>query len=423
MNSKSSKIIFASLLSLPVLLYAQTVGQNVTNTFNTLDQLIKVLTSGVVQSTGYLLMGVATVTFIIGIIRFLWAGKTGDVKKLEDGRRFLLWGLIGMFVLFSMYGIIKFAQYTLGVTNNSAIDLPNLNLRPNQTGSFTGMASGNASLAQTEGDLARIQAGAGGSGSGSGQSVVIGGQAVCDQTKLGQSCPNNAGTCTFGVAERAFACIVGLPAGTQSIPSIRQYAYNQITGGATYSGNICIRVGNGNICLKGSTTQREIEQALGIGQTPIQTGSGAQSGGGQTSGGTQSQPSASSETSFWSSLTGQNSQCFFDWQCSGVGNVCLSNRCVYDPQVDASRSSGSSSGGYDGTEFYDNSGTVQTEFERTNSAYIEQLQKGNQDANSNYPAPADTKYTPSDTSASAGNKINTATSDTTYDPCFDVDCG
>lgn len=63
-----------------------------------------------------LLFALAFVYFIYGIIRFIQS-STGDkgTERIE-ARNSIFWGLVGMFVMFSVYALIKFVLDTFGIT-------------------------------------------------------------------------------------------------------------------------------------------------------------------------------------------------------------------------------------------------------------------------------------------------------------------
>lgn len=54
-----------------------------------------------------LLAGIALVTFFLGIIRYIWAA--GDSHAKANGREIIIWGLVALFVIFSIWGIINLA--------------------------------------------------------------------------------------------------------------------------------------------------------------------------------------------------------------------------------------------------------------------------------------------------------------------------
>mgnify|MGYP001569975903 CR=1 FL=1 len=60
-----------------------------------------------------LLILIATVVFMWGIIRYMTAG--GNEDKLIDARRLMIFGIIGLAVMVSVWGLVKFIVKTVGV--------------------------------------------------------------------------------------------------------------------------------------------------------------------------------------------------------------------------------------------------------------------------------------------------------------------
>lgn len=60
-----------------------------------------------------LAFAVALLVFFWGIFQFI-ATETGDTKR-EEGKKKILWGLVGMFIMFSAYGLIYLILGMLGV--------------------------------------------------------------------------------------------------------------------------------------------------------------------------------------------------------------------------------------------------------------------------------------------------------------------
>jgi hypothetical protein len=54
-----------------------------------------------------LLAGAAFVVFLWGVFKFIQ--KAGDEKERESGRRAIGWGLIGLVIIFGVYGILNIA--------------------------------------------------------------------------------------------------------------------------------------------------------------------------------------------------------------------------------------------------------------------------------------------------------------------------
>ncbi|MEK7099133.1 MAG: hypothetical protein AAB916_01290 [Patescibacteria group bacterium] len=66
---------------------------------------------------------IAVLVFAWGIVKYLTAA--GDATKLAAARGFLWWGIIGMFVLAAMYGLVLFVADALGID-----DVGGGNIRP-----------------------------------------------------------------------------------------------------------------------------------------------------------------------------------------------------------------------------------------------------------------------------------------------------
>jgi len=66
------------------------------------------------------MIGVSLVVFLWGIVEFIAKFDSEEVK--ERGKRNMLWGLVGMFIMFSVFGIIRLILGTFAIT---PIDLLN----------------------------------------------------------------------------------------------------------------------------------------------------------------------------------------------------------------------------------------------------------------------------------------------------------
>lgn len=78
------------------------------------------LTNNVLTSLGMLLMAAAFVVFFYGVVVFMYDRATGknDAQSLEKGKNFMIWGLAGLFVMVSVWGIIKLVQGMLDIKGN-----------------------------------------------------------------------------------------------------------------------------------------------------------------------------------------------------------------------------------------------------------------------------------------------------------------
>ncbi len=96
----SKRIILSSILTggamiAPLLASAQTIG----------DLLGKIKT-GVINPLIGLLFVTATLVFLWGVLNYV-IGIYGDEKKLDEAKRTMAWGLIGLLVMSSAWGIVR----------------------------------------------------------------------------------------------------------------------------------------------------------------------------------------------------------------------------------------------------------------------------------------------------------------------------
>ena len=62
-----------------------------------------------------LITAFAFFAFIWGVVRYFFINNKGDEEKLKEGRDFILWGLLGLVLIFSVWGLINVALSTLGI--------------------------------------------------------------------------------------------------------------------------------------------------------------------------------------------------------------------------------------------------------------------------------------------------------------------
>lgn len=124
----SRTLILTLLVVTPSTLFAQ-------QKLGTLVEFADTLANGVVTSVGYLMFTLAIVGFLWGMVQFIWAARQGDGGKgVKEGKQFMLWGLIALFVMFSVWGIITWAQSILNLSGKTTIVIPSVQLLPASSG-------------------------------------------------------------------------------------------------------------------------------------------------------------------------------------------------------------------------------------------------------------------------------------------------
>ncbi len=68
---------------------------------------------GALTTSMPLLLSLAILVFFWGIVKFI--NHAGDEKAVEEGKQLMIWGLIGLFVIVGIWGIVGYIQSTLGL--------------------------------------------------------------------------------------------------------------------------------------------------------------------------------------------------------------------------------------------------------------------------------------------------------------------
>ena len=75
------------------------------------------------------------IVFTFGMLNFF--GNREDSEALEKGKRHMLWGVVGMAIMVSVFGIMKFITGSLGVSNVTS------NIEAGGTGDVSGLIQRN----------------------------------------------------------------------------------------------------------------------------------------------------------------------------------------------------------------------------------------------------------------------------------------
>lgn len=112
------KFIYAVLAFSPALAFAQT-QPNLSGI------------SSLVTQIGSILAKIIPLMFALAIIYFFWGLVTfirsaGDPKKAEEGKSIMIYGVIAIAVMISIYGLVSWLQGTLGVSSTGTVTLPTI---------------------------------------------------------------------------------------------------------------------------------------------------------------------------------------------------------------------------------------------------------------------------------------------------------
>ena len=102
---RSKHLLFtATLMLLPAVSCAQVTAQS----------LLAGITS-VVVGVIPMLISIAVLVFFWGLVRFI--NSANDPTAVEEGKQLMIWGMMAIFVMVALWGIIGFLQGELGLDN------------------------------------------------------------------------------------------------------------------------------------------------------------------------------------------------------------------------------------------------------------------------------------------------------------------
>src|SRR3989338_8230859 len=113
MKTIKNKMAAVGIFLLPMVASAQTTAVATPNFFTKLGGWINQLIA--------LLLGIATVVFLIGVIQYVISGA--DEKKAETAKKYMLWGIIGLIVMVAVWGIANLLVDTIGLTDTTVRDV------------------------------------------------------------------------------------------------------------------------------------------------------------------------------------------------------------------------------------------------------------------------------------------------------------
>ena len=119
---KIKKLIPLSVGFLPMLAMATTLSFSKQLGNSGIGKFINDI-KGILNAVIPLLMIAATVFFLWGVLQFVTSG--GDEEKRKEGRDHIIYGLIGLFVMVAVWGLVGAIQGTFGLRETgSGIEVP-----------------------------------------------------------------------------------------------------------------------------------------------------------------------------------------------------------------------------------------------------------------------------------------------------------
>jgi hypothetical protein len=84
--------------------------------------LIDKFTTYIIDPAILLIFSFGFLMFVWGLVQFMMNVQQGNEKSVNDGKQHMLWGIVGMLIMISVYGIIALIDNTfqLGVLQGNS---------------------------------------------------------------------------------------------------------------------------------------------------------------------------------------------------------------------------------------------------------------------------------------------------------------
>lgn len=106
-------IIPAAAVLTPMVAFAQQLGG--------LETLLRSI-GRLVDLALPIVVGIALLGFFWGLAQFVFAA--GDETKKDEGKRHMLWGVIALFVMVSVWGLVNFIGRSLDISSGGSAPVP-----------------------------------------------------------------------------------------------------------------------------------------------------------------------------------------------------------------------------------------------------------------------------------------------------------
>ena len=107
------KVILATLALAPALAFAQSLGN--------IETLVSSI-GRVVDLTLPIVVALALLGFFWGLVKFIFA--QGNEESKADAKKIMLWGLIALFVMVSVWGLVGFIGNAFDIQQGETITVP-----------------------------------------------------------------------------------------------------------------------------------------------------------------------------------------------------------------------------------------------------------------------------------------------------------
>ena len=107
------------------------------------SSIVSTISTSIVNPILALLFALGVLIFLVGIVEFLLGLNRGDNTSQQTGKRHMLWGLVGLFVMVSTVSILHFiASIVCNGSNDTSGCAPPSTLNGSSPGGLNGASPG-----------------------------------------------------------------------------------------------------------------------------------------------------------------------------------------------------------------------------------------------------------------------------------------
>lgn len=120
MKYRTSSLIIAAAAVLPSVASAQ---NQPAGSLNFLTNMVRQFSS-IVDMAMPIAVGILFIAFIVGLVKYVSGSSSGNSEGKSEGSKIMIAGVVALFVVTSIWGIIKFMQNFFGLDNSGSINVP-----------------------------------------------------------------------------------------------------------------------------------------------------------------------------------------------------------------------------------------------------------------------------------------------------------
>jgi hypothetical protein len=105
------KFIIPALAFAPSIAFAQSLGN--------LEDLVRSI-GNIVDLALPIVVALALLAFFYGLAKLIWGGP----EAVAEGKTLMIWGVVALFVMVSVWGLVRFVGDAFGIEQGGSIEVP-----------------------------------------------------------------------------------------------------------------------------------------------------------------------------------------------------------------------------------------------------------------------------------------------------------